>query len=69
MITRPIQVEVLEESKDGLKVKLPFLEVPVEMNWAFFNKRLDAGYFKLLNAKTGATADINFLPLTGKKMK
>lgn len=69
MITKPIQVEILEESKDGLKVKLPFFEVPVEMNWAFFNKRLDAGYFKLLRSKNRATVDINFLPLTGKKMK
>lgn len=69
MITRPIQVEILEESKDGLKVKLPFLEVPVEMNWAFFNKRLDAGYFKLLHSKSITTLDINFLPLTGKEMK
>lgn len=69
MITRPIQVEILEESKDGLKVKLPFLEVPIEMNWAFFNKRLDVGYFKVSAESKKKKLGNQLLPLLKKSKR
>jgi len=48
---KPVDVEVLESTPDGIKVKLPFLEVPVEMNHYFFQKRLECGYFKVREMK------------------
>ena len=49
MKKEPVQIEIVEKNSDFLKVKLPFLDIPVEMNWAFFNKRLEAGYFIIKN--------------------
>lgn len=47
MDTKSIDVEVLESANDFVKVKVPFLEVPVEMSHQFFNTRLETGYFKV----------------------
>ena len=47
MTRKSIMVEVLESNADAVKVKLPFLSVPVEMNYAFFQRRIQSGYFKL----------------------
>jgi hypothetical protein len=45
----PIDVEILEANNGFFKVKVPFIDVPVEMNSQFFNKRLECGYFNVLN--------------------
>lgn len=42
-----IEIKILEETPESVKVKLPFLDVPVEMNQSFLKKRLESGYFKL----------------------
>jgi hypothetical protein len=42
-----IKVNVLEKNPEFLYVELPFLEVPVKMDHAFFQKRVNAGYFKI----------------------
>jgi len=47
MINERISVQILEKKKDKLAVKLPFLEIPVTMNYDFFNRRLATGYFQL----------------------
>ena len=47
---KPIYIKVLETNLDFVKVKLPFLDVPVSMNREFFNKRLKNGYFHILEA-------------------
>jgi hypothetical protein len=44
---KAIEVKILEMTKEKLKVKLPFTNVPVQMNIPFFKTRLKAGYFKL----------------------
>ena len=51
----PIEIQILEETSEFVKVKLPFLEVPVEMNQSFLKKRLDSGYFQLPHKKLQAT--------------
>lgn len=47
MKSKSIKINVLETTPDFVKVKLPFLKVPVKMNHNFFNSRLQTGYFKL----------------------
>lgn len=47
MESKSINVDVLESAPDFVKVKLPFLEIPVKMNHDFFNSRLQIGYFQL----------------------
>ncbi len=47
MKNKSIKIHVLESAEDFVKVKLPFLEIPVKMNHDFFNSRLQTGYFKL----------------------
>ncbi len=47
MESKSINVDVLESAPDFVKVKLPFLEIPVKMNRDFFNSRLQIGYFQL----------------------
>lgn len=42
---KKVPIEILEHSKETIKVKLPFLDVPVEMNQNFFKSRLEQGYF------------------------
>ena len=51
----PIEIQILEETPEFVKVKLPFLDVPVEMNQSFLKKRLDSGYFKLQKNELLAT--------------
>ena len=46
---RPINIEILEITDDQLKVKIPFIDIPVKMNHHFFYNRLDCGYFNVLN--------------------
>ena len=43
-----IEVEILETTPDFVKVKLPFLDIPVQMNHSFFQKRMEVGYFKVI---------------------
>ncbi len=45
--TRSVEVRVLEATPDSIKVRLPFVPVPVEMNYAFFHSRVQDGYFNL----------------------
>lgn len=47
MNLQPINIEILEKTPEFVAVKLPFLDVPVQMNYHFFNKRLESGYFKI----------------------
>lgn len=47
MQNETVEVKILEEKPDGVLVKLPFLDIPVEMNHYFLQKRLEMGYFKI----------------------
>lgn len=47
MKKKKIRIDVLCTTLDSIVVKTPFLEVPIEMNYSFFRKRVDAGYFVL----------------------
>lgn len=40
-------IQVLDSSPDLVKVKFPFLDIPVEMNYNFFKTNLEKGYFKI----------------------
>lgn len=40
-------IQVLETSPDLVKVKFPFLDIPVEMNYRFFKTHLEKGYLKI----------------------
>lgn len=51
MQQKKVPVKVLEVQPEGVKVELPFLEIPVTMDYRFFKKRMDAGYFQLLNTE------------------
>lgn len=45
MNPKSIIIEILESTPSYVKVKLPFVEVPIKMNYPFFLKRLKSGYF------------------------
>ncbi len=45
MVNKEVHVEILEHKGEQLKVKLPFLHIPVTMNESFFNRRVRSGYF------------------------
>ena len=47
MSTKPIDVKIIDSSPDSVTVKLPFLEVPIQMNHELFNKRMKSGYFQV----------------------
>ncbi len=47
VVSKSVKVKILNFSRDGVKVKLPFLDIPIKMSLQFFNKRLEAGYFKV----------------------
>ena len=47
MDTKSIEVEVLEFNPNQVKVKVPFLDIPINMNHEFFNKRVESGYFSV----------------------
>lgn len=66
MVNKPIQVEIVEENQDAIIVRLPFLEVPIEMNWAFFNKRVEAGYFQLHQQDRHQAFSLKLLQLSVK---
>lgn len=69
-MNKPIQVEIVEENQDGIIVRLPFLEVPIEMNWAFFYKRVEVGYFTFKQAEQlPRSYSLKLFPLTRKDMK
>lgn len=44
-----IDIEILESTPNQVKVKLPFVDIPVKMNHRFFNRRVENGYFNILN--------------------
>ena len=44
-----VQVIVIEADKEKVMLKLPFVDVPVEMNRTFFQRRLRNGYYKIIN--------------------
>ena len=47
MDAKSIEVDILEATPHYIKVKLPFLDIPIQMNHKFFNSRLKSGYFKI----------------------
>ena len=49
MKNQSIEIEILDSTPDCIKVKLPFLDIPVEMNDQFLRPRLESGYFRLRN--------------------
>ena len=51
METKSIDIEILEMNQDFIKVKLPFLNIPIDMNYQFFNQRLENVYFNINNLK------------------
>lgn len=42
-----VEVEILESTPRFVKLKLPAVNIPVEMSHDFFKIRLDNGYFKV----------------------
>jgi hypothetical protein len=42
-----IEVKIIEANTDFVRVQLPFLEIPVQMNHQFLKTRLESGYFKV----------------------
>ena len=46
-INKAIEIQIIESTPDLVRVQLPFLEVPVEMNREFFNRRIQSGYFRI----------------------
>lgn len=46
MKNKKINIEILDANEDKLVVKLPFLEVPITMNYQFFKQRVVDGYFQ-----------------------
>lgn len=44
---KPINIKVIGTTSDFVKVKLPFLNIPVKMNHQFFAKRLEQGYYRI----------------------
>jgi len=68
-MNKPIQVEIVEENQDGIIVRLPFLDIPIEMNWAFFKKRVEAGYFQLGGVDLPSSLSGKLFPLKQKNMK
>jgi hypothetical protein len=44
---KPIDIEILESTPQCVKVKLPFLDIPVEMDHQFFKPRMEKGYFRI----------------------
>lgn len=70
IMNKPIQVEIVEEKQDGIIVRLPFLEIPIEMNWAFFYKRVEAGYFTFRQAEQLPNSfSLKLFPLSKQDMK
>jgi len=47
MENRKVDVEILDIYDNALSIKLPFVEVPITMNYDFFSQRVATGYFKL----------------------
>ncbi len=68
-MNKPIEVEIVEENQDGIIVRLPFLDIPIEMDWAFFKKRVEVGYFQLSGADLPNALSGKLLSLSQKKMK
>ncbi len=58
MNIRPIQVNVVESSQDFITVKLPFLEVPVQMNHELFRNRMKSGYFHIMDEQDSSIPGI-----------
>jgi hypothetical protein len=46
---KAINVKIIKLTTELVKVKLPFLDVPMEMSRDYFSKYLDSGYFKISN--------------------
>ncbi len=44
-----VQVILIEADQEQVMLKLPFLDVPVEMSRSFFQERLKNGYYNILN--------------------
>lgn len=47
MNSKPIDIEILESNQKFVKVKMPFLDIPVEMDQQFFKPRMEKGYFRI----------------------
>ena len=50
MHQKSIDIQVIKTTPEMVTVKLPFIEVPVGMNYDFFKKRLESGYFNVLDS-------------------
>ena len=57
--TKPINIEVLEVKDDKLKVRTPFLDIPIEMSQEFFHKRLECSYFNIKSSPRTYTKDLS----------
>ncbi|MFK7982542.1 MAG: hypothetical protein AB8G86_21355 [Saprospiraceae bacterium] len=44
---KKIPVKILNIKDDKLKIKLPFLDIPITMNDDFFKRRVANGYFQI----------------------
>lgn len=45
-----VSIEIVESTADKVKVKFPFLDIPVVMSYHYFAKNLEKGYFKIVNS-------------------
>jgi len=51
-----VAVEILYRSPEYVKIKFPYLEVPIKMSHHFFMERVKAGYFKIEKLKNKISA-------------
>jgi hypothetical protein len=64
---KPIDIEILESTPKSVKVKLPFLDIPVEMDQQFFQPRMEKGYFRIwkkYNQPVRQKMSYRFIPKT-----
>ncbi len=45
-----VSIEIVESTADKVKVKFPFLDIPVVMSYHYFARNLEKGYFKIVNS-------------------
>ncbi len=47
MTTKTISVDIVSSNAQYVYIKMPFLDIPVEMSYEYFFQRIAEGYFKI----------------------
>ena len=48
---KSIPIKIIYRSQKYIKVKLPFIAIPIKMGYKFFDSRLEEGYFTISENK------------------